>query len=45
MKDLEKEYPILKKDRHYRRTKRKNLSNLLDFINAVFSIILRIFIR
>jgi hypothetical protein len=43
MKDLEREYPALKKDRQYRETKTKNRKYMMILIAAVIGIMIRIF--
>ncbi len=39
MKDLEKEYPILKEDLFYRKIKKKNRKWLINMVEGVFEFI------
>lgn len=45
MKDLEKEYPILKKDRLHRMQKKNEKRGLLQWIGTIFGIILKVIFR
>lgn len=45
MKDLEKEYPILKKDRQYRMQKQNEKRGLLKWLTVILNVILKVIIR
>lgn len=42
MKDLEREYPVLKKDRQYREIKTRNRKYLIILIGAAIGILVRV---
>lgn len=45
MKDLEKEYPILKKDRQYRMQKQNEKRGVLKLLTVILNVILKVIIR
>jgi len=45
MKDLEKEYPILKKDRHHRMQKQTERHGILKWLGVLVNIILKVIFR
>lgn len=45
MKDLEKEYPILKKDRQYRMQKQNEKRGVLKWLTVILNVILKVIIR
>ncbi|EPD49740.1 hypothetical protein MHH33_02350 [Paenisporosarcina sp. FSL H8-0542] len=45
MKDLEKEYPILKKDRQYRMQKQNEKRGVLKWLTVFLNVILKVIIR
>ena len=45
MKDLEKEYPILKKDRQYQLQKKNEKRGVLKWLTVFFDVILKVIFR
>ncbi|MCZ8536804.1 hypothetical protein M9R32_06385 [Paenisporosarcina quisquiliarum] len=45
MKDLEKEYPVLKKDRQYRMRQQNEKRGILKWLTVFFNVILKVIFR
>ncbi|MCF6139183.1 hypothetical protein [Pseudalkalibacillus berkeleyi] len=45
MKDLKKEYPILKQDEYHRKMKKKNKGLVIDTFNGIINFFLKIIFR